>query len=239
MANHQANRMANHMPNHCVFVTGATGYVGHALVARLTERGHGVRALARPESVASLPAVATPIVGDALNARSYASAVAPADTLVHLVGTPHPNPRKAREFRAVDLASIREAAHAAKRARIAHIVYVSVAQPAPVMRAYVEVRREGEAIVRATNIPATILRPWYVLGPGHRWPILLAPLYTLFELLPATRDSARRLGLVSLAQMVCALVHAVEHRPPRVRICEVPEIRSCELASTQAAIGER
>jgi uncharacterized protein YbjT (DUF2867 family) len=227
------------MANHCVFVTGATGYVGRALVSRLVERGHDVRALARPESLASLPAVATPIVGDALNARSYASAVAPADTLVHLVGTPHPNPRKAQEFRAVDLVSIREAAHAAKRARIAHIVYMSVAHPAPVMQSYIEVRREGEAIVRATRIPATILRPWYVLGPGHRWPVVLAPLYALFELLPPTRDSARRLGLVSLAQMVCALAHAVEHPPPRVRICEVPEIRRCELASAQAPIDGR
>lgn len=48
---------------------------------------------------------------------------------------------------------------------VRHIVYVSVAQPAPVMRAYVDARREGEACVRDTGIAATIVRPWYILGP--------------------------------------------------------------------------
>jgi hypothetical protein len=38
---------------------------------------------------------------------------------------------------------------------------------------------------------ATILRPWYVLGPGHQWPYLLLPMYKLMELLPSTREGAR------------------------------------------------
>ena len=41
----------------------------------------------------------------------------------------------------------------------------------------------------------------------------------------ATRDSARRLGLVTLPQIVAALVDAVEHPPAVERIMEVPEIR--------------
>jgi len=56
---------------------------------------------------------------------------------------------------------------------------------------------------------------------------LLTPLYALFERIPATRDSARRLGLVSLAQMVAALLFAIEHRPPGVRVVDVPGIREC------------
>jgi len=56
---------------------------------------------------------------------------------------------------------------------------------------------------------------------------LLTPLYALFERIPATRDSARRLGLVSLAQMVAALLFAIEHRPSGVRVVDVPGIREC------------
>ncbi len=115
-----------------------------------------------------LPTSAVPIIGDALDASTYVDGVAPADTFVHLVGTPHPNPSKAREFRAVDLASVGAAIDAATHAGVAHFVYVSVAHPAPVMRAYIAVRQEGEGRVRASGISATILRPWYVLGPGHR-----------------------------------------------------------------------
>jgi hypothetical protein len=73
---------------------------------------------------------------------------------------------------------------------------------------------------------ATILRPWYVLGPGHRWPYVLIPLYKLMELLPQTRDGATRLGLVTLGQMSKALLRAVESRTQGVRIVGVPEIRA-------------
>jgi uncharacterized protein YbjT (DUF2867 family) len=209
-----------------VFVTGGTGYVGRPLIAALAAKGHPVHALARPGSERKLPGVAVPVLGDALDEITYAGAIPAGSTLVHLVGTPHPSPAKAAEFRRVDLASIRAATAAAKRAGVRHLVYVSVAQPAPVMRAYIAAREEGEAMVRATGIPATILRPWYVLGPGHSWPYLLVPFYAVLRRLPATRDSAERLGLVTLGQMVAALARAVEQPPAAgVRIVEVPDIR--------------
>jgi hypothetical protein len=64
-----------------------------------------------------------------------------------------------------------------------------------------------------------------VLGPGHRWPGVLQPVYWIMERLPRTRDAARRLGLVTLAQMTAALVLAVENPAAGVRFAGVPEIR--------------
>ena len=75
----------------------------------------------------------------------------------------------------------------------------------------------------------SILRPWYVLGPGRRWPVLLKPLYALLGLLPQTRASATRLGLVTNEQMNAALVNAVEAPANGVRIVEVPQIRQSRL----------
>jgi len=203
--------------------------MGRRLVAELLKRGHSVRALVRKGSEGKLPPGSAAVAGDALVKESYAREVraadAPADTFVQLVGVSHPNPSKADEFRAVDLASARAAVSAAVEAGIQHFVYVSVAQPAPVMKAYVAVRGECEEIIRKSGLNATILRPWYVLGPGHRWPYLLVPLYWLFERLPGTRESARRLGLVSIDQMVRALVGAVEHPCQGIRILGVPDIR--------------
>ena len=109
---------------------------------------------------------------------------------------------------------------------VAHFTWLSVAHPAPVMRADIEVRAQGEALVGASGIPATILRPWYVLGPDHRWPVLLRPAYALLERLPATREAVRRLGPITLEQVITALAHAVEHAPQRPRICVVPEIHA-------------
>jgi len=184
-----------------------------------------VRALARPGSADRLPSGCDVVTGHALEATTFASSVAPADTFVQLVGTPHPSPAKAKEFVAVDLASIRASAAVAASAGIGHFVYVSVAHPAPVMKAYIAVRAEGEALLAAAGLRATILRPWYVLGPGHRWAYALAPLYWMAERVPSSRDTARRLGLVTLAQMVTALVYAVEHPPDATRVVEVPDIR--------------
>ena len=64
-----------------------------------------------------------------------------------------------------------------------------------------------------------------MLGPGYRWPYSLLPVYWLLERLPRTRGSAQRLGLVTLDQMVAALVAAVE-APAASRIVEVPDIRA-------------
>jgi len=150
--------------------------------------------------------------------------VAPADTLVHLVGTPHPSPSKAAEFQAVDLPSIRASVAAAVEAGVHHFLYVSVAHPAPIMAAYIAVRKQGEELIRAHGLNATILRPWYVLGPGHWWPYALMPIYAIARLIPSTREGARRLGLVTHAQMLRALVAAVETPATGIRIVDVPAI---------------
>lgn len=208
-----------------VFMTGVTGYLGRPLATTLVERGHAVRGLARRGSEGRVPVGVEPVTGDVLDVATWRDACVGADTLVHLVGTPKPNPAKAQEFRDVDLTSIRAATAAARHAGVRHIVYVSVAHPAPVMQAYIAVRQEGERLVRETGIPATIVRPWYVLGPGHWWPCALIPLYALLRALPPTRDGANRLGLVTLAQMVATLAHAVEHPPAGLLVVEVPGIR--------------
>jgi uncharacterized protein YbjT (DUF2867 family) len=106
---------------------------------------------------------------------------------VHLVGVAHPSPPKADQFRKIDLKSIQEALSALKGSAVRHLVYVSVAQPAPVMKAYISTRAEAETLICASGVNATILRPWYVLGPGHRWPVVLLPMYWLMEAIPNTR----------------------------------------------------
>ena len=214
-----------------VFITGGTGYVGQRLAAALVARGHRVRVLTRPQSVSRVAPGAEPMVGDALDASSYVPTLTRDDTLVHLVGTSHPSPAKAAEFRRVDLPSIHAAVSAARSAGLAHLVYVSVAHPAPLMHAYIEVRREGEAAIASAGLTATVLRPWYVLGPGHWWPVALIPFYALCEIASSTRATAQRLGLVTIGQMVRALVSAVEHPPAggTIRVVEVPEIRRASV----------
>jgi uncharacterized protein YbjT (DUF2867 family) len=214
------------MTGHTVFVTGATGYMGRALIPVLLSRGHEVRALTREKSARRVPSGAKIVIGNALEPRSFASAIAPADTLVHLIGTSHPSPAKAASFQSVDLASVDAMLTAATSARVRHLIYVSVAHPAPVMQAYIAARQAREARIRASGIDATILRPWYVLGPGHRWPYILIPFYAVLTLLAPTRDGALRLSLVTLDQMVLAMAASIEQQSEGVRILDVAGIRA-------------
>lgn len=199
--------------------------MGSRLIPVLLQRGHPVTALARPGSEGRLPGGVVPAVGDALSPDSYTSRVNGCDTFVHLVGVAHPSPAKARQFREIDQVSARVALKAAKDAGVQHFVYLSVAHPAPMMKAYIAVRSGCEAEIRASGLDATFVRPWYVLGPGHRWPYALLPFYWVCERLPSLRDGATRLGLVTLPQMIHALLWSVEHPASGVQILDVPRIR--------------
>lgn len=220
---------------HVVFLTGGTGFMGRRLVASLLERGHQVKALVREASLGKLPQGAQAVFGDPLSAESIRQHVMPADTFVQLVGVAHPNPSKASQFRTIDQAAGCAGAEAAALSGIRHFVYVSVAQPAPVMKAYARARSAVEHRILELGLNATILRPWYVLGPGRRWPLLLKPLYAMLSLLPQTREGAERLGLVTDEQMNAALLDAVEAPSSGVRIVAVPQIRQPTTPATPPA----
>jgi len=209
-----------------VLLAGATGYIGRHLIPELLTRGHKVRALVRAGSESKLAKGAIAVAGNALDASTFANAIAPSDTFIQLVGVAHPSPAKAEAFKAIDLVAISESVKAVANSSITHFIYLSVAQPAPVMQAYIDVRAEGERLLRESGIPSTFVRPWYVLGPGHRWLYAILPLYWIWGAFPAHRDTARRLYPVKLAQVVRAIADAVEHPPNAVRIIESPEMRS-------------
>jgi uncharacterized protein YbjT (DUF2867 family) len=196
-----------------ILITGATGYLGRALGETLVRRGHAVRALVRPGSESRAPRGAELALGDALQPDSVTAAALDCHTLVHLIGTPHPASWKQRQFEQIDRASLFASVEAAIRQQVAHFVYVSVAHPAPIMHGYINIRRQCEDHITSAGLHASILRPWYVLGPGHRWPVVLLPLYWLAGQMRSTRPAARRLGLVTHAEMVAALTAAIENPP--------------------------
>ena len=208
-----------------IFVTGATGYLGARLNPLLLERGHHVTALVRQESVRTAPSGCRIVIGNPLDAGTFAAAVHGTETLVQLVGVPKPAPWKGPQFRAIDGPSAQASIQAAAAASVQHFVYVSVAHPAPIMREYIAVRRESEAAIAKAGLIATILRPWYILGPGHWWPLAMSPVYRLLERIPSTREAATRLGLVTIRDMLLALVWSIEHPPATTRVIDVPEIR--------------
>ena len=208
-----------------VCVTGATGYIGSRLIPLLANRGHQLKAVVRPGSAHKISGDVSVVTADPLKENSYTELIRGCDTFIHLIGVPHPSPAKAAQFGAIDLPSIQVAVKAARDAGVRHFIYLSVAQPASMMAAFVAVRAEGETLIRSSGMKATFVRPWYVLGPGHWWPYALVPFYWIAELIPGTRESAHRLGLITISQMLNAVVWSVDNPSEDVRILDVPKIR--------------
>ena len=208
-----------------ICITGGTGYIGSRLIPLLLQRGHQLTVVVRPGSEKRIAGNVSLVAADPLTENSYTDSIRGCDTFIHLIGVPHPSPAKAAQFRAIDLPSIRVAVKAARDAGISHFIYLSVAHPAPMMEEFIAVRAEGEALLRASGMNASFVRPWYVLGPGHWWPYAILPFYKIAELLPPTREGAKRLGLVTITQMLGALVWSVDNPATGVRILDVPKIR--------------
>lgn len=215
-----------------IFITGGTGYIGRRFIQILLLHGHRVIALVRPGSENKVLPGCEIVTGNPFDATSFSSKIPYQSTFVQLLGVPHPSPSKKKQFYEIDLRSVQASVAAAREAGVAHFVYVSVSKtPTSIMRDYQQVRALGEELLQHSGIIHTLLRPWYVVGPGHWWPLLFMPFYKLMEVNPATRQKALDLGLVGLPQMLRALSWAAENTPVGNQIMDVPTIRTFRKVS--------
>jgi nucleoside-diphosphate-sugar epimerase len=210
-----------------IFITGATGYIGTRLIKLLTEKGHRVIALVRKGSEHKVPAGAEVVVGNPFDAQTFQQYIPEGCVFVQLLGVAHPSPKKAKQFKEIDLRSVKVSADAADNAGVLHFIYISVAMtPSKLMHAYQEVRKEGEKYCLSKTFNCTFIRPWYVLGPGHWWPVSLLPFYGLAEIIPSWRKKARAMALVTISQMLETLLKVTESEPLPLRILEIKDIRN-------------
>ncbi len=150
-----------------VALTGATGFIGQSLCARLLERGYQLRALVRsPDKAARLPAGIDIISGSLQSASGLQELVAGADTVIHLAGAVRGNSEA--EFMTVNCAGTEALLHAtAELAPSARFVHVSsLAAREPQLSWYSHSKRAGEERVMASGLDWIVLRPPAIYGPG-------------------------------------------------------------------------
>jgi len=93
------------------------------------------------------------------------------------------------------------------------------------MEDYQRCRAEAESAIRSSDLASTFIRPWYVVGPRHYWPLFLQPIFKILEWIPSTAEKAKALRLVYLNQMMKVLVYAIENPPQGIRVIEIADIR--------------
>ncbi len=180
-------RYGLYFPTMHILITGGTGFLGRYVARMLLERGHQVRLMGRDftESSALIAAGAVPVHADLRDHAAVISACAGADAVVHAGALSAPwGPR--RDFLAVNLGGTAAVIAGCRRHAVSRLVVVSspavvfsgrdhhnTTEAAPYPRRpssiYAHSKRLAEELVRAApDVPAVILRPKAIFGPGDR-----------------------------------------------------------------------
>ncbi|SCG79371.1 Nucleoside-diphosphate-sugar epimerase [Micromonospora echinaurantiaca] len=132
-----------------VLVTGAGGRLGRAVLPRLLDAGHTVRATSRrPRTDAAVEWV----VADLATGHGVAAAVGGVAAVLHLASSPN------RRTHQIDVLGTRELVRAAGAAGVGHLVYVSIVGVDRVPIPYYRHKLAAERVVAAGPVPWSVLR---------------------------------------------------------------------------------
>jgi nucleoside-diphosphate-sugar epimerase len=167
-----------------VLVTGASGFIGRTLSAQLLTQGHDVVALVR--RAGSAPPGTRPLAGDLGDGPALARALAAErpQCVVHLAAeiASQRREQKLREVNVAGTSRLLDACTALAGEDVAagpRFVFVSTVvtgdargallteeKPLPVHTPYGRSKQDGERLVLSSGLPAVVIRPSHVYGPG-------------------------------------------------------------------------
>jgi nucleoside-diphosphate-sugar epimerase len=196
-----------------IAVTGATGFVGQALLDRAAEQTLEVRALARraQERRKGIEWIA----GDLADKAALTALVAGAEAVIHVAGVV--NSPDAAGFEAGNVVGTLNVVEAAVAARVPRLIHVSsLSAREPQLSEYGASKLRAEKIVRASPLDWSIVRPPAVYGPRDTEMLELFKFAKagLVPLPPKGRMSA--IHVDDLARLLLALVPGGEDVTDRV-----------------------
>ncbi len=199
--------------SHRVFVTGATGFVGRAVIHALRSAGHVVRCLVRHGSERDLRGMEAieRVEGDILSRESLETGMAGCDVLVHLVGIIRESPARGITFERVHhqgTINVLEAAGAAGVRRILHMS--ALGTRAGARSRYHQSKWAAEEAVRSTPIAWTIFRPSVIYGRGDGFISMLARMVDGLPIVPVIGSGRQRLQPIQVDRVAEGFAKAVD-----------------------------
>lgn len=171
-----------------ILVTGASGFVGSWTLPALLDAGHRVVALVRTGTAGDLvlerlPAAwrdrVEPRIGDVTKPQTVAAALAGADAVLHLVAIPR-DYRGGADLRFINTEGTRAVVEAMKAAGVGRLVHMGAMGVVddPSLH-YASSKAKAEALVAASGLEWTILKPSLQFGQGDGFFNIIADLARL------------------------------------------------------------
>lgn len=225
-------------------VTGATGYIGGALVPALLDAGWSVRVLTRSRTgLDGRPwrGAVEVVEGDATSPEDLARALGGADVAYYLLHSMDGQ----GDFVARDRALAQGFAAAAADAGTERIVYLSGLHPDGELSEHLASRVEVGEIFLEAPVPATVLQAGVVLGDGSASFDMLRHLTERLPAMVAPKWVDNRIQPIAVADVVHYLVGAADLPPDSNRTFDIggPEVLTytemMQRYSRVAGIGRR
>jgi nucleoside-diphosphate-sugar epimerase len=203
-----------------ILVTGASGFIGRAVVAALARDGHAVRAAVRRPQLSFPPGVDIAQHPDLSEPFDWQPLLKGIDQVVHLAGIAHSRGVNPARHDGVNREATARLAAAAALAGVGHFVFVSSIRaqcgptadhalterdtPAPI-DAYGRSKLAAEEAVRAPGVPFTILRPVALYGPGVKGYFALLARAAISPLPLPVKNFGNRRSLLGIDNFISAL----------------------------------
>ncbi len=234
-----------------VLVTGASGFIGRALVPALVSAGYEVRAAARGKPPFA-PPVEAASHGDLGAGVDWEPLLANVDVIVHLAGIAHTGSGvPAAQYDRVNHLATAALANAARQVGVQRVVFVSTirAQTGPQTDhvltegdapqptdPYGRSKLAAETALARSGVDFTILRPVLVYGPGIKGNLrTLARLAALPVPLPFGAFTNLR-SLLSLDNLVAAIAFVLRHPQSSRETYVVADLHPVSLAQMVRAL---
>ena len=222
-----------------VLVTGASGLIGSAVVARLTREGHAVIAAVRRADAAAARLRATELVeiemARAVRPEAWEFLLKNVDAVVNCAGVLQDSPRDSTAgVHADGAAALFAACECAGVRRLVHLSALGAGPEGPT--AFSRSKFRGDAALMTTKLDWVILRPSVVVGRAAYGGSALFRGLAALPVLPLLPDTAP-IQIVQLDDLVAAIVFFLgEHAPAR---CLLEVAGPERLSITQTAQAYR
>lgn len=197
-----------------ILITGATGFIGRALVRQLSQAGQQVRVLLRPSPQSPRIPKGVPVevaVVSLNDERGVRAALRGVDQVYHLASASAQGRRG--NLLTTDVEGTRNLANAAKDAGIQRLTYLSHigadrASAFPVQKA----KGIAEEHIRKSGVPHTIIRSSIVFGPEDGFTTTIAGLLRAVPFFfPIPSDGRTLIQPLWVEDLVTALVWTLEN----------------------------